>query len=159
MNNSDFILYGETTLNLPLLLELQPFDSSTAENVAQNEIKKDVDKFLSSPQTVIPKTNGVINDGQSEELPEIDALEETDALDELGTFEEDEILAEPVEESLDEEQNLEEESMLDFPQDSPSDDDFNDSDLDFLDEVSEQSSTTDDDDDILSKFIYNIQGR
>ena len=165
MNNGDFILYGETTLNLPLLLELQPFDSDTAENVAQNEIKKDVDKFLSSPNTVIPKNTGVINDAELDsELPEIDALdsvEEIDEFDALGDIQEAEIVSEPVDVSLQENsiEDDEEEKLLDFPQETVVDDEFNDSDLDFLDEVSEQNTTTDDDDILNVPFELSYENQ
>ena len=54
INTGEFILLGESTLYLPLVLELLPFDSSTKEEITQNEIKKDVDKLLSSPKKVIP---------------------------------------------------------------------------------------------------------
>ena len=47
---------------LPLILELQSFDSSTKEEVIQNEIKKDVDKFLSPAKKVIPAETVVTED-------------------------------------------------------------------------------------------------
>lgn len=53
INTSSIILYGETTLYLPLLVDLKPFNSSTAEDVIDNEIKKDVDRLLSSSKGVI----------------------------------------------------------------------------------------------------------
>ena len=55
INSGEFIIYGESTLYLPMVLELQSFDSSTSEDVIQNEIKKDVDKFLSQPKTLLPQ--------------------------------------------------------------------------------------------------------
>lgn len=55
INSGEFILYGESTLYLPIVLELQSFDSSTSEEVIQNEIKKDVDKFLSQPKSLLPQ--------------------------------------------------------------------------------------------------------
>lgn len=54
INVNEFLLYGETTLNLPLIVEIQSFTPSTIDAVIENEIKKDVDKLLSSPQTIIP---------------------------------------------------------------------------------------------------------
>ncbi len=54
INTGEFIIFGESTLYLPLVIELLPFDSSIKEEVIQNEIKKDVDKLLSSPKKVIP---------------------------------------------------------------------------------------------------------
>lgn len=53
INSGEFIAYGESTLYLPVVIELQSFDSSTSEEVIQNEIKKDVDKFLTSSKTLI----------------------------------------------------------------------------------------------------------
>lgn len=125
MNNGDIILYGETTLYLPLLLELQLFDSETSEDVAQNEIKRDVDKLLSSPQTVIPKTNNVI----TEKEPVLPLVQE----EEDGFFapEEDEPQQEP----------------LKTENGNSPDDEFMDSDFDFLDEV---ASSSNEDDDILN---------
>ncbi len=57
MNADEFILFGETTLYLPLLLELKLFDVNTAEKVLENDIKKDVDKFLSPQNSVISKVS------------------------------------------------------------------------------------------------------
>ena len=53
INNSEIILYGETTLFLPLIVELKSFTPTTADEIVDNEIKKDVDKLLSSSQSVI----------------------------------------------------------------------------------------------------------
>lgn len=61
INSGEFVVYGESTLYLPLLLDLQAFDSSTSDEVIQNEIKKDVDNLLSSSQKIIPK-DIVMND-------------------------------------------------------------------------------------------------
>lgn len=67
VNNNEFMLYGETTLFLPLLIDLQLFDEETANDVVQNDIKKDVDKLLSSSQALIPKSGGIVNEIQSTE--------------------------------------------------------------------------------------------
>ncbi len=67
VNNNEFMVYGETTLFLPLLIDLQLFDDETANNVVQNEIKKDVDKLLSSSQSLIPKSGGIVNEIQATE--------------------------------------------------------------------------------------------
>ena len=107
INSGEFIIYGESTLYLPLIIELQAFDSSTNEEVIQNEIKKDVDKLLSSPRKIIP-TEAVINDEHQQY-------------------------------SVSKEKNNssnENEDILD--------DDFNDSDLDFLDEQNKEPITIDD---------------
>ena len=107
MNSGEFILFGESTLYLPLLIELQPFDSSTSEEVIQNEIKKDVDKLLSSPKKIIPETTIV-----SEDIPR------------------------PMSVNTDENVQSVEEEIID--------NDFNDSDLDFLDEQNQEQLTIDD---------------
>lgn len=106
INSGEFIVYGESTLYLPLILELQSFDSSTSEEVIQNEIKKDVDKLLSSPQKIIPTEMTISEDFQR-----------------------------PMSNNL--EQNTDESSDI-------IEDDFNDSDLDFLDEQNEEKITIDD---------------
>lgn len=124
MNNADFLIFGETTLYMPLQLELQPFDSETSENVVQNDIKKDVDKLLSSPQTVIPTSANILQEEQEDIIEE---LEDT-VVDELEEIDE-------VQELLDE------------------DEDITDSDFDFLDEIEpaqQQTVTSNDDDDILN---------
>ena len=40
VNSGEFVVYGESTLYLPLIIDLQAFDSSTSDEVIQNEIKK-----------------------------------------------------------------------------------------------------------------------
>lgn len=67
VNNNEFMVYGETTLFLPLLIDLQLFDDETANDVVQNEIKKDVDKLLSSSQSLIPKSGGIVSEIQATE--------------------------------------------------------------------------------------------
>lgn len=67
INSGEYILYGESTLYLPLVLELQSFDSSTKEEVIQNEIKKDVDKFLSSPKKILPAEATLVDEVQNDE--------------------------------------------------------------------------------------------
>ncbi len=106
INSGEFIIYGESTLYLPLILDLQAFDSSTTEEVIQNEIKKDVDKLLSSPRKIIP-TEAVINDEHQYSV----SKEKNNS-------------------------SNENEDILD--------DDFNDSDLDFLDEQNQEQITIDD---------------
>lgn len=132
MNNTDILLFGETTLFLPLQIELQPFNKDTAEDVAQNDIKRDVDKLLSSPQTVIPKTANVVQELSSEQMEPIDELFEE--IDEPQITKETEIEA---------------------------DDDITDSDFDFLDEIDTNTSINkieDDDDDILN-VPFNLTPR
>lgn len=82
MNSGEFILYGESTLYLPLVLELQSFDSSTKEEVIQNEIKKDVDKFFSSSKPILPSEPAI----KEEEAPaQVEAISSPNAenIDEL----------------------------------------------------------------------------
>lgn len=138
MNNIDMLLFGETTLYLPLQVELQQFNSDTPEDVVQNDIKKDVDKLLSSPQTVIPSTVTVVPD-----VIQPEALVEEEIVEEI--FEEEPISQ--VEELVD--------------------DDITDSDFDFLDEmqsnekvveVQQTQEINQDDDDILN-VPFNLTQR
>lgn len=57
INTSEIILYGEATFFLPLIVELKLFTPTTADEIVDNEIKKDVDKLLSSSQSVISPEN------------------------------------------------------------------------------------------------------
>ncbi len=100
INSGEFILYGESTLYLSLLLELQAFNSSTSDEVIQNEIRKDVDKLLSSPKPIL-------------------------------TIEPEEIIENPAETNLDKLDEL-------------FDEDFNDSDFDFLDQQNQEQITIED---------------
>ena len=157
MNIGDFIAYGETTLNLPLIIELQQFNSSTADDVTQNEIKRDVDKLLSSPQTVIPKNSGIIQDDLVDDLQEIEQIEELEdiqSLADLDEFAQGEIVLDDILENTEvniqsdnSDVSSEEDKLLDFEQEPVPDDEFKDSDFDFLDEV---SSNEESDDDILN---------
>ena len=123
INTGEFILYGESTLYLPLILELQSFDSSTKEEVIQNEIKKDVDKFLSPAKKVIPAETVVtedissivdsISDEASQQINNVELIDDIIAdIQEDGPIENV-----PVPENIDD--------ILD---------DLNDSDLDFLED-------------------------
>ncbi len=103
MNSGELIIYGESTLFLPLILELQSFDSSTNDEVIQNEIKKDVDKLLSSPKKLLPDETVISEENLKPVLTDSD----------------NEVL---IEEDL-------------------VDDDFNDADLDFLEEQNQQQIT------------------
>ena len=126
MNNGDILLFGETTLYMPLQVELQPFSADTAEDVIQNDIKRDVDKLLSSPQTVIPTVVNVVQDSPEEIIEEIEQIEEIEEIVETHS----------VLESFDIDE-----------------DDITDSDFDFLDEVepaSVQPVVSNLDDDILN---------
>ena len=89
MNNNDFLIFGETTLYLTLQLELQMFDEETSEDVVQNEIKKDVDKLLSSPQTVIPTGANIVDEVQEFEPIVEEEIIETVLEEEPSVVEED----------------------------------------------------------------------
>lgn len=54
MNADEMVLYGESTLYLTLPVDLKEFTPSTPDDLVVQEIKKDVDKLLSSSHTVIP---------------------------------------------------------------------------------------------------------
>lgn len=62
INDEEFIIYGNATYRLPLLLNYQSFGENTAEEIIQNEIKKDVDKFFNSQKNVLPQNNTCISD-------------------------------------------------------------------------------------------------
>ena len=55
LNDSDFILFGEASLNLPLIIDLKPFDVKMSESVAEQEIRRNVDKILSTGKSMLPK--------------------------------------------------------------------------------------------------------
>lgn len=133
INSGEFILYGESTLYLPLIIELQSFDSSTKEEIIQNEIKKDVDKFLSPSKKVIPAEATVtdeinakveaISETTSQQIDNVESLD--DILEEIPDLEK--IDEEPINNS----QDANNQDVLDIDNIL---DDLNDSDLDFLDE-------------------------
>ena len=134
INADEFLLYGDATLYLPLLLELVSFAPSVAEDIIENEIKREVDKFFSSQKTVIPQepvlqlednvpVQTIVQDEQSEpQVPtQIEVVEQTQAsssvlipdFDILDDMEFSEVGMKPDE-------------IVD---------DLNDNDLDFLDET------------------------
>lgn len=107
INSGEFLVYGESTLYLPLIIDLQAFDASTSDEVIQNDIKKDVDNLLSSSHKIIPK---------------------------------DIVISEEKQNSVSvENNNIKKEQNIDILED-----DFNDSDLDFLDEQNQEVITLDD---------------
>ncbi len=55
LNDNDFILFGEASLNLPLIIELKTFDIKTSEKIADQEIRRNVDKILSTGKSMLPK--------------------------------------------------------------------------------------------------------
>lgn len=62
INSCEYILYGEADIYIPLIIELKSFDVNTKEIVNQNEIKNEVDKFLSSPKKNIPENPKINTD-------------------------------------------------------------------------------------------------
>ncbi len=79
INEDEMILYGQTTLYLPIPVQLKLFTDSTADDLIEYEIKKDVDKLLSSSQTVIP-TEAVVQELTSEYIPNNYTIIEEDDL-------------------------------------------------------------------------------
>lgn len=55
LNDNDFILFGEASLKLPLIIELKTFDIKTSEKIAEQEIRRNVDKILSTGKSMLPK--------------------------------------------------------------------------------------------------------
>ncbi len=138
INSDEVLLYGESTLYLPLILELKSFDSSTSEKVLQNDIKKDVNKFFSSSKNEISfipaenKDTEIIKEDKQVEIKE-DTIEEQK--EELKDEYSEEIIK-PM-------------SVVDSPKkeefaESIFDDDFTDSDFEFLDEQNQEQITIDD---------------
>ena len=82
INSSEFILYGNSSLYLPLIVELQSFDNSTEQEVIQNEIKQDVDKFLSQESKPIADEN-FIDESQTDNINDV-TDEDLDFLDEIN---------------------------------------------------------------------------
>ncbi len=117
MNTDEFILFGETTLYLPLLMELKLFDADTAENVIENDIKKDVDKFLSPKNNVISKfaSEETQEDITKKEDPEEFLDSDFDYLDELEKVETvSKKLKEEANEPIAEEKEIKEENNNDM---------------------------------------------
>ncbi|MBQ4122408.1 hypothetical protein IJD44_01600 [bacterium] len=90
INTSSMILYGESTLYLPLIIDLKLFDVSTADEVVDNEIKKDVDKLLSSSKSMLHAENitetilNIKNENTEAEIVDDEVLDsDLDFLDEI----------------------------------------------------------------------------
>lgn len=89
INLNEFIIFGESSLFIPLVIELQLFDTDTPEKIIQDEIKKDVDDMFTSSKKLVP-TDSIIetpyekdeneDDFQIHELSDFDL----DFLDELN---------------------------------------------------------------------------
>ncbi len=74
LNASEFILWGNSTFFIPLIIDIQPFDASTSQEIIENEIKQDVDNLLFSQGKAI----SVENVNTEETKPPIPADNETD---------------------------------------------------------------------------------
>lgn len=74
LNTSSIILYGESTFYLPLLVNLKLFNSKTADDVIENEIKRDVDKLLTSSKGIISSDIVAENIALKQESTGIDLL-------------------------------------------------------------------------------------
>ncbi len=85
MNAGEFIVYGEATLYLPLLLDCHSFTDKTSDEIIENEIKKDVDKLFSISPSIIPKQSEVKNETEKINIIQDNELTESDFdfLDEL----------------------------------------------------------------------------
>ncbi len=101
INENEMILYGQTTLYLPIPVQLKLFTDSTADDLIEYEIKKDVDKLLSSSQTVIP-TEAVVQELTSEFIPNnYTTIEEDDLTDsDLDFLDEEVYNSEPQTETV-----------------------------------------------------------
>ncbi|MBQ9246402.1 hypothetical protein IJ182_09070 [bacterium] len=119
INSGEFIIYGESELYIPLILDLQAFNASTPEVVTQNDIKKDVDKFFTAGK-IIPSGAEINNSNKQNE-------QETTIVSENTQTEESE-----------EKTNAEDVEVAEI------DDDINDNDLDFLDEQNREQISIDD---------------
>ena len=81
LNSNDFILYGETSLNLPLIIELKQFDVKTNEKIIEQEIRRDVDKLLSLGKNTVPK-EAVISEHKNDYVSQGQYIVEEDFEDE-----------------------------------------------------------------------------
>ena len=125
INSWEFIIYGESELYIPLIVELESFNASTPEEVTQNEIKKDVDRLFTSKK-LIPTDAEITVKPQDEILDKKEQQQE-----------------EVVENTIETDETTEDIQAVE-QQNTEIDDDFNDDDLDFLDEQNNEQITIDD---------------
>ena len=103
LNDNDFILFGEASLNLPLIIELKTFDIKTSEKIAEQEIRRNVDKILSTGKSMLPR-EAVISEPNRDKtcskyiVDEDFNEEDLDFLDKVHT-EDDEISLEDLKEN------------------------------------------------------------
>ena len=81
LNQEEFIVFGEATLYLPLIISIQQFDSSTFNSVLEHDIKRDVDKLLSNNSSQIPQSVEIVDVKEEPEVVQIP--EEVSGLDDL----------------------------------------------------------------------------
>lgn len=127
LNIDEFIIFGEATLYLPLIINLQEFDSSTMQTVLENDIKRDVDKLLSGSSSSLENVEATI-------APALVEVEETSVNEEVIQQKDEEEIKEDIIEEIKEEinENVQEETLV---ENNIIDDDLTQSDLDFLDEM------------------------
>ena len=130
LNHEEFIVFGESTLYLPLVIKVQQFDSETINAVIEDDIKRDVDKLFTggSPLVQTPIVTESIENFEKEEILENSILKddiETQTVDYL--LPQDDLLIQDLSEPVQEEKILVEDEVLD-------------DDLDFLDEVDNQDN-------------------
>lgn len=125
LNDDDFILYGEASLNLALIVKLRPFDVKTSEEIEAHEIRRDVDKILSAgaggKKSILPKEASI----------EAAPAAETGTVQ--STQEEQQNTADNDSNEITEDVILEEETPVSA--ESSFETDFTDEDLDFLDSL------------------------
>ena len=128
LNHEEFIIFGESTLYLPLILSIQQFDSNTVNSVIENDIKRDVDKLLSGGSATITEEKQLLEDEERKEIIESSVLLQND-YDESSNIQnsEDPYFNEKVGNEVEYSHN----EAISYPQDDVLDDD-----LDFLDEMS-----------------------
>lgn len=154
LNQEEFIVFGEATLYLPLVLSLQQFDASTFNNVLEHDIKRDVDKLLSNNSNQIPQNVGFVEvkeplqQEENNPVQDVSVVEQIldNDLDEIEEVLQEEVVEDEIvlEDTVEEIQPIEEvqpveeiqsvEQVQNVQQDVY-DDDLTSSDLDFLDEI------------------------
>lgn len=116
INSAEFIIYGETTLYLPLIIELQSFNIPAANEIAKIE-----------SQNIEKQSKNIIENKLE------DNLDDKSILDEAFTVEDTIVDDIPRPMSMQDNSNDLDE-LTDISKEEDIEDDFNDSDLDFLDE-------------------------
>jgi|GEM_PF-6943451 len=122
LNDDDFILYGEASLNLALIIKLRAFDVKTSEEIEAHEIRRDVDKILSAgaggKKSILPKEASI----EAAPVSELKTIQNTQTVQQNTA---DNEITEYV--ILEEENHVPAENSLET--------DFTKEDLDFLDSL------------------------